>query len=119
MNSINLTDALERFGGDREIYQEMVETFIATVDSDFAQLHSQLASGQKLPVASVIHRIKGSLATLGADDFSLSAGKLEKMLKTPDSAQNELSGLLEETGELYDQAIAELREIAKTFRTQS
>jgi HPt (histidine-containing phosphotransfer) domain-containing protein len=137
MSSINVTAAIDRFGGDSDIYLEMVQTFIETADTDFARLKPQLNLGQYQQVALTVHRMKGALATLGADEFVKEAGELEKALKQVHSApgnapagnapaginpaadKKSLADQLQKAGALYAKALVELKAIAAEGRTQT
>ncbi|TAH51504.1 MAG: Hpt domain-containing protein [Treponema sp.] len=142
MSSINVTAAIDRFGGDSDIYLEMVQTFIETADTDFARLKPQLNLGQYQQVALTVHRMKGALATLGADEFVKEAGELEKALKQVHSApgnapagnapagnapadinpaadKKSLTDQLQKAGALYAKALVELKAIAAEGRTQT
>lgn len=137
MSSINVTAAIDRFGGDSDIYLEMVQTFIETADTDFARLKPQLDLGQYQQVALTVHRMKGALATLGADEFVKEAGELEKALKQVHSApgnapagnapagnnpaadKKSLADQLQKAGALYATALVELKAIATEGRTQT
>jgi len=142
-----VTAAIDRFGGDSDIYLEMVQTFIETADTDFARLKPQLNLGQYQQVALTVHRMKGALATLGADEFVKEAGELEKALKQVHSApcnapagnapagnapagnapadinpaadKKSLTDQLQKAGALYAKALVELKAIAAEGRTQT
>lgn len=132
-----MTAAIDRFGGDSDIYLEMVQTFIETADTDFARLKPQLDLGQYQQVALTVHRMKGALATLGADEFVKEAGELEKALKQVHSApgnapagnapaginpaadKKSLADQLQKAGALYAKALVELKAIAAEGRTQT
>lgn len=132
-----MTAAIDRFGGDSDIYLEMVQTFIETADTDFARLKPQLDLGQYQQVALTVHRMKGALATLGADEFVKEAGELEKALKQVHSApgnapagnapagnnpaadKKSLADQLQKAGALYATALVELKAIAAEGRTQT
>lgn len=137
-----MTAAIDRFGGDSDIYLEMVQTFIETADTDFARLKPQLDLGQYQQVALTVHRMKGALATLGADEFVKEAGELEKALKQVHSApgnapagnapagnapadinpaadKKSLTDQLQKAGALYAKALVELKAIAAEGRTQT
>ncbi len=137
-----MTAAIDRFGGDSDIYLEMVQTFIETADTDFARLKPQLNLGQYQQVALTVHRMKGALATLGADEFVKEAGELEKALKQVHSApgnapagnapagnapaginpaadKKSLTDQLQKAGALYAKALVELKAIAAEGRTQT
>ena len=127
-----MTAAIDRFGGDSDIYLEMVQTFIETADTDFARLKPQLNLGQYQQVALTVHRMKGALATLGADEFVKEAGELEKALKQVHSApgnapaginpaadKKSLADQLQKAGALYAKALVELKAIAAEGRTQT
>ena len=77
---VDLTAALNRLGGKREVYQRMLRTFVADLAAMPAQLRAQAAQGDASAAARLLHTLKGLAATLGARPLSAAAAQGEKLL---------------------------------------
>ncbi len=71
---VNLEAALHRLGGKLEIYQRMLQGFVADLETMPAQLRNQIASGQHENAARALHTLKGLAGTLGATALARAAG---------------------------------------------
>ncbi len=65
--------------GDREFWQELVETFVAETSSRLEALEQALAAGQAEAVTREAHTIKGSAAEMLAEPVRQLALELEKL----------------------------------------
>ncbi len=71
---------VERFGGNLELIERVLEGFDVEVDKLLARLKEQVATSNFTGAAAVAHTIKGSAGTVGARLLSMRAGQLEHQL---------------------------------------
>jgi HPt (histidine-containing phosphotransfer) domain-containing protein len=71
--------ALEHVGGDRELLREMIGIFLEECPGWLAAVRKALASGDPNKVKEAAHRLKGSVAHLGAAGALAAALQLETM----------------------------------------
>ena len=116
MSAIDYSGAIGRFDGDSEIYLELVETFLALTDPDFAGMRENLERGNGELVFREIHKLKGGLLTLGADGLAGTAGLLETALRT--GTGGDPAALLAQAEGEYRITRAELEELRERLRTQ-
>jgi PAS domain S-box-containing protein len=74
---VNMSEALERCGGDREFLMEMLNEFVDLAQSQTAKLQELISSEDASAISREAHAIKGSSANLGADAVSKLALELE------------------------------------------
>jgi PAS domain S-box-containing protein len=74
---VDLEAALGRLGGKREVYGRMLRNFV----TDLTVMPEQLAQGERLPVAQLLHTLKGLAATLGAPALAAQAARAEQLLE--------------------------------------
>lgn len=124
MTVINTKEALERFDNDREIYLELIETFLELNDPGFAELRTLIDSGDDVAVMQRMHKLKGGALTLGADGLADAASRLETRLR-PDETQTtgdppgqDAFELLSTVERLYGETIARLTEIRDEMQTR-
>jgi two-component system, sensor histidine kinase and response regulator len=79
MTIIDRELALDRLGGDEELWNEIGKLFAAECPQMLAQLQTAVAQGDARAVMETAHSLKGSLGTLGAEDGALLAMDLEMM----------------------------------------
>ncbi len=79
---IDRPNAIERLGGDAELYKQIVHMFLAEVPTQMAELQHHLEFGQHSDAARCAHTLKGLSATVGASPLSLDYAALEHALKT-------------------------------------
>ena len=96
-----------RFGGNIALINSVLDNFASQTEKQLMLLSQQIADGEPLGAASVLHAIKGTAGTVGARALSVRAGQLEYDLRHADvSATNvviteegvaDLRGLLQDS----------------------
>ncbi|TFY98013.1 response regulator [Ramlibacter rhizophilus] len=96
--------AVERLGGDQALYQRLVPSFAESLRGIAARLPSLLNSVPQPEAVRLLHTLKGSAATLGAQRLSEAAARAERLLKQDaspgggaDEALQEVAGDIGET----------------------
>jgi HPt (histidine-containing phosphotransfer) domain-containing protein len=117
MTKINVTEALDRFDNDRDIYGELVDTFVKAGSADLDELKRFVAEENLAEVCSRAHRIKGAALTLGADELAQVAATLEGHLRS--GIRNDSGALVAELETSYIDTLAALRIVQDTFRKPS
>lgn len=82
-SSWNPDRALQRLGGDRQLFLELVQIFLEDAPSQMQLLGNAVAAGNCGDAEHAAHRLKGDLGYLGAVELADCARKLE------DAAHNE------------------------------
>jgi two-component system, sensor histidine kinase and response regulator len=77
---IDLKGALNRFGGNKELYLNMLPKFLHTLNTLPAQLRSHENLNELHSASRLLHTLKGLAATMGAMELSAHAAKQEKIL---------------------------------------
>ena len=116
MITINSSEALERFDNDREIYLELIETFLALPPYDFNGMQKMLERKDTLSVMKFMHKIKGGALTIGAEDLARATSTLEECIRT--STRDDQSKLLTGVETLYFQTMEALTALRDEFRKQ-
>jgi CheY-like chemotaxis protein len=103
---------LNRLEGDEELLCLLVETFLATIPNDLAQLEAAVANGNLAEVRRLAHSLRGSVCHFGADGILEVATRLETSAATGkrDPLAGDLSRLI--------RGCTELREILGGFLPQ-
>jgi len=84
---IDSQTALNRFGGDQELYQEMVEGFLGCAPEQLHKLTEAVKRGEAKEVERGAHSLKGAAGNLGADHITDLSFKLELMARSGDLAE--------------------------------
>jgi HPt (histidine-containing phosphotransfer) domain-containing protein len=79
MTLIDREMALDRLGGDEELWNDIGKLFLQECPHMLSQLQSAVAKGDARAVMETAHSMKGSLGTLGAEEGALLALDLEMM----------------------------------------
>jgi len=74
---IELESALDRFGGDKELFWEMVDEFLISVPSQLKTLEQSIHKKDTKEVEREAHSLKGAAANLGAKRIADLSFKLE------------------------------------------
>jgi two-component system, sensor histidine kinase and response regulator len=85
-NGINVARALERVEGDRELLDELIRLFIDECPKNMAEIRSACEAHDARLLERVAHTIKGSAASLCAEEVSEAAFALEKQARAGDFA---------------------------------
>ncbi len=76
----------QRFGGNRELIRNVLNSFAPEQAKQLARLQEQVEQRNAAGAAAVLHAIKGSSGTMGAWAMSQLAGELEQQLLHVDEA---------------------------------
>src|SRR5471032_3355930 len=83
------TSIVARFGGNIALINSVLDNFGTQTEKQLMLLSQQIAQGEPLGAASVLHAIKGTAGTVGARALAARAGQLEYDLRHADvSATN-------------------------------
>ena len=83
------TSIVARFGGNIALINSVLDNFGSQTEKQLVLLSQQIAQGEPLGAASVLHAIKGTAGTVGARALAARAGQLEYDLRHADvSATN-------------------------------
>jgi FOG: HPt domain len=120
MSTLNIDEALARFDNDRDIFLELVDTYLEMGSPDFQGMKIQLAAGDTNRVMQQIHKLKGGALTIGAEELAETANKLETILKSeaPPAQKNSLEAtkLLLDTERLWNEMSTDLISIRDELR---
>jgi len=117
MTNIDVTGALQRFDGDRDIYRELVETFLETGNADINELKKLYVAGNMTDVCARVHKIKGAALTLGAGELAALTGNLESRLRS--GITKEAGPIITEIETLYYNTLEALKSVRDNLRTSS
>ncbi|MBN2011375.1 Hpt domain-containing protein [candidate division KSB1 bacterium] len=70
---------LRRLGGDREIYNELMDLFIDNAETQMQQLEAAVANNELDSIEKLAHSIKGAAANLGIMAVQETAQVLEQI----------------------------------------
>jgi HPt (histidine-containing phosphotransfer) domain-containing protein len=103
-------ELLARLGGDKDIFNIMVDTYLEDVDLNCNALANALADGGAAAIQREAHTVKGLLATVGDNAGSAEAYLVEMRAKNGDIAGVETQILALQ---------ARLREVADVLRRET
>jgi signal transduction histidine kinase/CheY-like chemotaxis protein len=110
---IDFQQALNRIGGMRSLYLSLLREFLSDLKTVAPEYHRLLSASLFPDAARHMHTLKGTAATLGANELSAFAYELEQKCKSPTEAQiedyqaAELRTLVEATCVAVEQVIME------------
>ncbi len=90
--TFNLTDALERFCGDRELIREIAMIFVQDAPGLLETLQNSVRTAQWTEACRAVHTMKSLAADFGAEPTHSCAAELENQLrglKSPTAEQLE------------------------------
>ena len=76
---LNLEEALERTGGDRELLAEVAQMCLDDMPGMLGEIRESLSQSDALALRKAAHKLKGSLVALAAEDASEAAHSIEVM----------------------------------------
>ncbi len=117
MPIIETKKALERFDNEKDIYLELIDTFLGLSPLDFAVIRKELETGHITEVIHRMHQLKGAVLTLGAEKLAASASVLENGLRS--GIGPEMLRILEKIESEYREVVKELSIVRDSLRTQS
>ena len=101
--------AIENLGGDRELFLQIAEIFLADYGEQLDALRSQMAAGDLPLVHRTAHAIKGSVGNFVADDAMAVAKSVEDAAK---------AGRAEGLAEMVDELCAKVESVAEGLRKE-
>jgi two-component system, sensor histidine kinase and response regulator len=109
--SLDMAAALDRLGGDRELYYELVDVFKTEYPGIEAEMRHAIEGSDARALERSAHTLKGSSANLGAVGVSDTSLELEKMARSGDlqGVGEQFKHLQQEVERLYSELEA-LRE---------
>jgi len=116
MAIIETEKALERFDNEKDIYLELIVTFLALPPPDFAEMRKELEKGRTAEAIHRMHQLKGAVLTLGAEQLAASASLLENGLRN--GTGPELFRVLEQIEAEYPEVLRELAAVRDTLQKQ-
>lgn len=78
---LNEEEAIERFGGDVELYEEILSMFINEPQFSLPEVQQNIINGKNSEAASRVHRLKGTAGTIGAEKLYKAAAEAESVLR--------------------------------------
>jgi len=87
VNSTDPDGAIERLGGNIQLYATVLESYLLELRGQADQLEALLASGDATAAARLLHTLKGLSATVGATYMSAMAKSLESAIQAGASEQ--------------------------------
>ena len=76
-NSWDAAGALERLGGDADLFREIIQIFLQEAPKHMTELQEALVHEDRAATERIAHTLKGELACLGVLQASHNAGELE------------------------------------------
>jgi HPt (histidine-containing phosphotransfer) domain-containing protein len=87
--------ALDRFDGEEQLFEEVVELFVSDVSNRMAEVRTALEQGDPKRLQNAAHSLKGAAGYVGAERVAAQALKLEELGRRAD-----LSSALEDYAQL-------------------
>jgi CheY-like chemotaxis protein/HPt (histidine-containing phosphotransfer) domain-containing protein len=101
--------ALDRFNGEEQLLEEVVELFVSDAPNRLADVRTSLEQGDPKRLQNAAHSLKGSAGYVGAERVAAQALKLEELGRRGDlSAALEAFGQLEREIEQLKRAVADV-----------
>ncbi len=82
--TFDIETVLNRWGGDREFVQKLIDKFLASAPSELEHLTQFVAGGEVAETTRVAHGLKGAAAYCGAERFRAVAARLEEIGRNGD-----------------------------------
>lgn len=114
MKLVDTEEALGRLDGDREIYLDLVNTFLDLTPADFFSFRSLLAEGNEAELAHRVHQLKGGALTLGCTALASPAATLEALIRN--AQPGDRTALIAEMERVYHETIAELKSVRASLQ---
>ncbi|NLM01340.1 MAG: Hpt domain-containing protein [Treponema sp.] len=89
--TINMEEALERFGGMQDLYDELVQMFLSEHSYSSEKIQSFLNSKNYSELYNMTHKLKGVAGTLGLEKLFDESKNLNDYLKTELNNNNEIN----------------------------
>lgn len=88
---IDRDGALDRLGGDAGLYARVLERFRLELPRSLSALDQALQRGERKEAHRLVHSLKGSAGTVGAQQLATAAQQLESMLAAPPTGAEQAS----------------------------
>lgn len=105
---LNLEETLERMSGDRELLANLFQLFGDDVPKKLGTIEASIREGDLYQTERTAHSLKGASATVGAEQLSQLAARLEQAAKGGQSG--EMTLLLQELGQVWTQTLEAMHE---------
>ena len=99
---LNEEEALERFGGEIELYEEILLMFVNEPQFSLNEVQEYIIKGRSTEAASCVHRLKGTAGTIGADKLYKVASDAESVLRG--KTEGNIDALLVQVSKYYTEA---------------
>lgn len=86
IEGIDIKDGLQRVGGNRRLYRDLLMKFAAKHSDESLQISDALHIGDRSTAERIAHTVKGVAGNLGIKPVQFAAEKLEKAIRESDSA---------------------------------
>ncbi|MBL0421319.1 response regulator [Ramlibacter sp. AW1] len=106
--------AVGRLGGDDALYARLVPSFAESLAGIAARLPTLLHSVPQAEATRLLHTLKGSAATMGADQLAAAAARAEKLLSQDLTRSGDADEALRAVAEAIEQALAALGTVRAT-----
>jgi len=101
--------ALDRFDGEEQLFEEVVELFVSDVSNRMAEMRTSLEQGDPKRLQNAAHSLKGAAGYVGAERVAAQALKLEELGRRADlSSALEAYRQLERELEQLKRAVADV-----------
>ena len=100
---LNEDEAIERFGGDAELYEEILSMFINEPQFSLREVQQYIINGKNPEAASRVHRLKGTAGTIGAENLYKAAAEAESVLRG--KTEGNIDALLLQVSKYYTETI--------------
>jgi CheY-like chemotaxis protein len=110
MPGIDVEGGLQRIGGNTRSYIRLLQKFSENQAGVIAEVNEALASDEQEVAVRLAHTLKGVSGTIGANELSGSALKLEAAIK--ERAENKVGSLLDATAAELNRVIALIEGLA-------
>jgi len=108
---VDLRTSLDLLGGHRELFEEVLDTYLAELPVKRQAMRQALEQGDMTGLRLIAHSLKSSSGSVGASPASRAAGNLE------DAAKDGLAALLPGLCETLDSLLEATQEALRSART--
>lgn len=112
--TLNVENGLEMMGGDTELYVELMEEFIKTGSFNIEEVTELAKANNYEAAASIVHRIKGSSATIGGERLQEICAQTEAIFRH--RAEGNPLPLLPEIDKRYKEFVEELKKAIEKLK---
>ncbi|MBN1933650.1 MAG: PAS domain S-box protein [Anaerolineae bacterium] len=81
---LNLAEALDRLGGDREFFAELMRLLLHEIDQELPMMDQAIRDGDTETLMRLAHSLKGAAASLSAEPVRAAAHQLEMIGRSAD-----------------------------------